>query len=100
MIQDLIEASNVVTNGLVRNANHKAFKQPLLEYKKGETSKATKKNHDAKISYAYASAEKFIGMLEPIEYLCMISPNDNQLNSDVEPNSNVEDEQSKVVLKM
>ena len=86
IIQDLIKAGKVVTDGLVKNADHRAFKQPLLEYEKGESSKAVaKKNHDAKTSYAYANIDKVIGILEPIEYICMASSNnDNWLNYDVE----------------
>ena len=94
IIQDLIEAGKVVTDGLVKNADHKAFKQPLAEYKKGESSKAAKKNHDAKISYAYADTDNVIGMLEPIEYVCIASP-----NNDNWPTYNAKDEQPRVVLK-
>ena len=95
MVQDLIEAGKVVTDGLVKNSDHKAFKQPLPEYEKGESSKAAaKKNHDAKISYAYANTDNVIGMLEPVEYICMASSNnDNWLNYDAE------DERPKVVLR-
>ena len=91
VIQDLIEASKVVIDGLIKNVDHKDFKQPLLEYEKGETSKAPKKNHYTKISYAYANTDNVIGMLEPIEYLCMASSNDE---------NRPEDERPKVVLKM
>ena len=87
VIQDLIEAGKVVIDGLVKNANHKAFKQPLPKYEKGETSKAAKKNHDAKISYSYANKDKIIDMLEPVEYVCMASPNNEKW-----PNYDVEDE--------
>ena len=86
IIQDLIEARKVVIDGLVKNADHKAFKQPLPKYEKGESSKvATKKNHDAKISYAYVDTNNVIGMLELVEYICMASSNnDNWPNYDPE----------------
>ena len=79
--------SKVCIDGLINNSDHKAFKQPLPEYKKGETSKAAKKNHDAKIIYAYTDIDNVIGMLDPIESLCMTSPND-----DNQPNYDAEDE--------
>ena len=90
VIQDLIEEGKVFTDGLTKNVDHKAFKQPLPKYDKGETSKANKKNHNAKISYAYADIDNVIGMLEPIEYLCMESPSDK---------NQCMEEQPKVVLK-
>ena len=37
-IQDLIESGTVLTNGLVKNYDHKAFKTPLPDYDKGESS--------------------------------------------------------------
>ncbi len=75
VIQDLIDKCKVIIDGLTKNADHKAFKQPLPEYDSGGTSKANKKNHAANISYAYA--DNVIGMLEPVEYLCMKSPTGN-----------------------
>lgn len=87
VIQDLIEAGKVVTDGLVKIFDHKAFKKPLPEYEKVESSKATKNNHDAKISYAYADTDNVISILEPIEYICMAS-----LNNDNWPNYDFEDE--------
>ena len=77
MIQDLIDDYKVSMDGLTKNVDHKAFKQPLPEYDQSETSKANKKNCVANISYAYADANNVIGMLEPIEYLCMTSLSDN-----------------------
>ena len=94
VIQDHIEAGKVVTDGLVKNADHKAFKQPLPKYERGESSKAaTKKNHDAKISYAYTDTDNVIGMLEPVEYICMA-----RSNNDNWPNYDAGDEQPKVDL--
>ena len=68
----------------------KLLSNPLPKYDKGETSKENKKNHDAKISYAYADTDNVIAMLEPVEYLCMASPSNN--NQCIE-------ERPKVVLK-
>ena len=85
-ITQKIAADKVVTDGLVKNVDHKAFKQPLPEYEKGESSKvAAKKNHDTKISYAYTNTDNVIGMFKPVEYICMASSNnDNWPNYDVE----------------
>ncbi len=95
VIQDLIEAGKVVIDGLVKNTDHKAFQKPLPKYEKGETSRvAAKKNHDAKISYAYADTDNVISMLEPIEYVCMTSSNNENW-----PNYDAEDEQPNVVLR-
>ena len=55
---------------------------------------ATKNNHDTKISYAYTDTNNVIGMLDPVEYICMASP-----NNDNWPNYDVEDERPKLVLK-
>ena len=88
MIQDLIEAGKVVIDGLVKNVDHKAFKQPLPKYEKGESSKAAaKKNHDAKINYTYANTDNLIAMLEPVEYICMASSDNEKC-----PNYDAEDE--------
>ena len=37
-IQDLIDRGTVVMDGLVKKYDHKAFKMPLLEHEKGESS--------------------------------------------------------------
>lgn len=63
VIQDLIDAGKVVTYGLVKNFDHKYFKQLLPEYEKGESSKVNKKNHDAKINYTYADTKNIINMI-------------------------------------
>lgn len=74
-IQDLIDQGKVVTDGLVKNSNHKDFKQPLPEYEKGETSKANKKGNDTKVSYAYTNTDNVINMIEPIsESIYMMGP--------------------------
>ena len=66
-IQDLIDGGMVLIDGLVKNLDYKAFKTPLPEYDMGESSKANKKNHAAKINYMYARNENVIKMLESIE---------------------------------
>ena len=62
-IQDLIDSGTMFTNGLAKNFDHKVFKTPLLDYDKGESSQADKKNHDAKIHYTYATNDNAINMV-------------------------------------
>ena len=57
----------MLTNGLVKNFDHKAFETPLLDYDKGESSQADKKNHDAKIHYTYATNDNVIDMIKLVE---------------------------------
>ncbi len=95
VIQDLMDARKVVTDGPVKKLDHKAFKQPLQEYEKVQSSKIHEKNHDEKINYTYANIDNVINMIEPIEYLCMMGP-----NSDKESNYDTNKERQKVVLKM
>ena len=66
-IQDLIDGGTVLTDDLVKNSDNKAFKTPLPEYEKGESSRVQKKSHDAKINYTYANSNNVINMLELIE---------------------------------
>ena len=73
-IQDLIDGGIVLTIGLVKNLDHKAFKTPLPKYDKGESSQANKKNHDAKIHYTYATNDNVINMIEPVERVFMMRP--------------------------
>ena len=76
-IEDLIDGGIYLTNGLVKNYDHKAFKTPLIEYEKLESSQVQKKNHDAKINYNYANNENVINMLEPVESIFMMRPKEN-----------------------
>ena len=76
-IKNLIDGGIVLTNGLVKKSDHKAFKTPLLEYKKGASSQVNKKNHDAKVNYTYANNENVINMLEPVESVFMMRPIEN-----------------------
>ena len=46
-----MDSGTVLTNGLVKNFDHKAFKTPLPDYDKSESSQVDKKNHDVKIHY-------------------------------------------------
>ena len=77
-IQDLIDGGTILTNGLVKFFDHKAFKTPLLEYEKRESSQAQEKNHDAKINYTYANTNNVINMLEPIESVFMMRSQDDK----------------------
>ena len=95
VIQDLINGGKVFIDGLVKYSIHKSFKQPYPDYGKGELSHANKKNHDAKINYAYANIDNVINMIELVKYLCMMSS-----NAENQPNCDVEDERPKVFLKM
>lgn len=91
VIQDLIIDGKFITDGLAQNSDHNAFKQPLLEYEKWESSKVNKKNYDAKVNYTYTNTD----IIEPIEYLCMMDPKFHK-----EPSYDIDDERPKVVLKM
>ena len=64
----------MLIDGLVKNLDHKAFKTPLPEYEKGESSQANKKNHDAKIHYTYATNDNVINMIELVERVLMMRP--------------------------
>ncbi|WP_044909002.1 hypothetical protein, partial [[Clostridium] innocuum] len=80
-IQDLIENGTISTDGLTKNSDHTAFKDPLPKHDKGETSQTHKKNHDAKINYTYPSNTPVINMVEPVESVLMMrSQDDNKVN--------------------
>ena len=64
----------MLNDGLVKNSNHEAFKTPLPDYDKGESSQANKKNHDAKIYYTYAMNDNVINMVKPVERVIMMRP--------------------------
>ena len=62
----------MLTDGLVKNIDHKAFKTPLPDYDKGESSQANKKNHNVEIHYTYATNDNVINMVEPVESIFMM----------------------------
>ena len=47
-----------------KNIDHKAFKEPLSSYDKGECSKS--KSHN-KVNYTYSNDDNVINMVEPID---------------------------------
>lgn len=63
VIQDLIENGKFFVDGLVNNYDHKAFKEPLPKYDKGEAS-TSKKDEGAKINYTYTNNSNVINMIE------------------------------------
>lgn len=77
-IQYFIDRGKVLIDGLVKNSNHKAFKTPLPEYEKVESSQAHKKNHDAKINYTYTPDSPVINMIEPVESVLMMRSQDDK----------------------
>lgn len=84
-IQDITDGGIVLVDSLVKNYDHKAFKTPLPDYKKGESSQANKKNHDAKINYTYTDSENMINMLEPVESVFMMRSQGNNDTNHVMP---------------
>ena len=73
----------MLSNGLVKNSNHKAFKTPLHNYDKCESSQADKKNHSAKIHYNYATNDNVTNMVKPVERVFMMRP---QREEEAKPN--------------
>lgn len=92
-IQDLIDEGKVVTDGLVKNYDHKAFKKPLPEYEKGEASNVHKKSN-AKINHTYTNTDNIINMFEPIGNICLLGP-----KFDEGPNYDTNDEKPPLIFK-
>lgn len=65
LIQDLIENGKLEIHGLKTNVDHKAFKEPLPKYDKGETSKP--KDCKVAINYTYTSIENVINMPKVVD---------------------------------
>ena len=96
-------------DGLIKNSDHKAFKEPLPKYNQGESLKTNTnlgtKNHDAKINYTYANTDNLIAMLEPIcESVNMTRPRyDDYGTSDERPKfilRGVDSVEHKILLNM
>lgn len=98
IIQDLIENGNLKVDGLNTNVDHKAFKEPLPKYEKGETSKP--KDGKAAINYTYTATENVINMLEVVEESVNMTWNKDPYGYDSYANSPpIFDEEPVVVLR-
>ena len=88
LVQDLIESGGLQVDGLTSNSDHKAFKEPLPKYEKGEVSTNNNKNGKATINYTYPKADNVINMLEVVEenINMMRKKNDCEDNSRKMPN--------------
>lgn len=60
-IQDLMDVGKIVVGNHTTNANHKAFKYPLSNYEKGDSSKP---KGGAKVNYTYINDDNVINMVE------------------------------------
>lgn len=95
-MQSLIDKWKVITYILANDSDHKAFKDPIPKYEKGETSNNKNKSHDAKINYTQANTNNVINVIEPINgSVYMMGP-----KFDEKPNYDNNDEWPMVVLRM
>ena len=61
-VQDLIDNCDIVVDGHNKNLDHKDFKEPFPQYKKGENSKQKPNN---KVNYTYSNNDdEIVHMVE------------------------------------